>query len=316
MTWFAMESLDECLQSSVKYEDELIIFWTSGIALVLVGFFGLIGNILNVIVLCLPKFRTHVFTQLLITLTIFDIIFIISHAINIGYFSMACTKHYNDSISNLASIIATFGLSGSTFTTVAVSIERYFGICKPFSRCSRKAWIYILPTIAITILFNFPKAFEYSFAVQNGTLISTPKPWVNGTYQERYYGKAQGWVFSIIPFVLLLFINGAIIITIHREKRILQDVSRATQGTKWEATKTLLAIVGVFLMSRILDIVITIGVFIINDEEELESLKENLYFLYPISWLMVMLNSSINFVIYCMTGKEFRSELFSLFMLN
>jgi len=55
-------------------------------------------------------------------------------------------------------------LTGSVYSVIAVAVERYFNICKPFSRnlgsvCNGK--IYIIIIILFSIALNFIKFFEY-----------------------------------------------------------------------------------------------------------------------------------------------------------
>ena len=87
-----MEAYYECLKSSSKYGYEVEYFWVSGVALSLVGFLGLIGNILSLVVLCRKTFRKMVFYNLLIELTCFDIIFIVSYGIHVAYISITCDR--------------------------------------------------------------------------------------------------------------------------------------------------------------------------------------------------------------------------------
>jgi len=46
--------------------------------------------------------------------------------------------------------------------TVAISIERFLGICYPLHLPpkNRKSWFYIVPVIILSVLVNLPKFFE------------------------------------------------------------------------------------------------------------------------------------------------------------
>ena len=48
------------------------------------------------------------------------------------------------------------GLAGSVYMTVAVSIERYLGICRPLLH-SRKAMAYVGPVAAFAVALNVPR---------------------------------------------------------------------------------------------------------------------------------------------------------------
>ena len=79
-----------CLNVDWKFGYEKTVYWVSGVILSIVSFFGLLGNILNIIVLCQQKLRKNNFYNLLLALTCFDILFILSYGVNAAYESMAC----------------------------------------------------------------------------------------------------------------------------------------------------------------------------------------------------------------------------------
>lgn len=49
-------------------------------------------------------------------------------------------------------------MAGTIFMTMAISIERYLGLCHPLlNPYSRKAWFYIVPVLVVAIALNIPK---------------------------------------------------------------------------------------------------------------------------------------------------------------
>ena len=96
-----MDVLYDCLKTPTKYGHEKEYFWISGVSLVFVGIVGLLGNLISLLVLCRKTFHRNVFYNLLITLTFFDITFIISLGINSGYESMACRDRYIHAIGSV-----------------------------------------------------------------------------------------------------------------------------------------------------------------------------------------------------------------------
>ena len=60
------------------------------------------------------------------------------------------------------SLVGSISLCGTIFMTVAISIERFLGICYPLHLPpqNRKAWYYVLPIFCLSVLVNLPKFFE------------------------------------------------------------------------------------------------------------------------------------------------------------
>ena len=197
-----MEALYACLKTPSKEGYEKEYFWISGVALVFVGFVGLIGNILCLFVLFRKEFRKKTFYNLLITMACFDTLFIISYGIKISYQSMACRENYIYEVGHIAYPLLNVGLCGSIYSTVAVSLERYFTLCHPRFALSKNLWIYITFVLGITFSYNLPRFFEYHYFISNGTLHSEKNEWVKyETYQNIYHHWVALFVENIIPIV-------------------------------------------------------------------------------------------------------------------
>ena len=84
------DSYYECLKFDKKYGHEIEFFWIGGIALVVMATIGVLGNALSLITLLRPKFRNQAFYQILITLTLYDTLFIVTYAMCYGHYHMAC----------------------------------------------------------------------------------------------------------------------------------------------------------------------------------------------------------------------------------
>ena len=156
------ESFYACRNATWKYGHVEEYFWVSGVMLVTVGVLGIAGNILNLIVLCRKQFRNQVFYNLLTALACFDIIFIASFSTSVGYQSLACNP-FNLLIRYITYPILNLGLTGSVYMTIAISVERYIGVCRPYSTYKRNAKTYILSVIAISVLYNYPRLVERRF---------------------------------------------------------------------------------------------------------------------------------------------------------
>ena len=151
-----------------------------GVALTAVSTFGIIGNIMSVIVL--TRKRTSVrggpggggngasFSNLLRGLATFDALFLIAAVLSFGvpklsiWFKKYLFVYY---------MRINFGLMhtfrvGSVYVTLAVTFERFHAIIFPLRHFRWKS--YLLPTsVAIAVLYNIPKYFELKLEVCNFT---------------------------------------------------------------------------------------------------------------------------------------------------
>ena len=304
-----METLYECLNATSKHGYEVEYFWVSGVTLVVVGVFGFVANIFNIIVLCRPRLRRRLFYNILAEMAIFDLLFIVTFCICAGVQSMACTSQTFDSVRNMSYPLANVGLCGSIYATVAVSIERFLSISNANLASRRKVWMYTIPVVMIALIYNGPRFFYYKYSVVNGTLTSTRNEWADSSaYETIYTTWLQLLVESVIPILLLLIMNGLILRIIYFSPN---EWSKSTIKKRRTTTKILLGIFLVVLCCR----VPTVVVQILSHFDDPDN-KSQWYFMKPIEYLAVTLNSSLNFLIYCYVGTEFRDTLVGLYQRN
>jgi neuropeptide Y receptor type 1 len=278
------------------YQD--LFFWLSGVLLVVVGILGIVGNLLNLIVLCKSPLRSQVFYNLLAWLALFDIIFIASHGSRVGYESLAC-QPADSLLGYIAACILDVGLIGSVLTTVAVSAERYLGICHPHLSFTRRTSTYIVPVICFTFAILTPRFLKVSFTIDNnGSVVGHMNDWAKeDTFKLGYY-LMTFVVGNIIPTLMLAFFNCAILRKIHSTSKIMSTEQKNLQEKK-NTSKILFSIVFLFFVCNT-PWAIKVAFYIPKSHPEW------LLALAPVYKFSLVLNSSINFVIYCLVGKKFR----------
>ena len=278
-------------------------FWISGILLVICGTIGLLGNILTIVVLCRPRMRKSVFYNLLLALACFDTLFILSYGGSLGYRSLTLPP-YDDWVGGVCYPVREVCMIGSIYMTVAISMERYLGICHPHLQFSRRALVYVLPVVFISFAFTFPKFLENKYFFVNGTLVLEHQDFRKTKHYKNTYRLWASVIFkTIIPLVSLLFLNGSIIAVIKKTTHPQRTQSRP----EGNSTKILFCIVFMFLILHVPRVAKKYGIF--YDRMDMTYYR----WAIPISGLALIINSSVNFIIYAMVGRNFREEFFQVF---
>ena len=166
------DKLTELTHSNCRKEPEKINqteFVFQVVLILVIGFFGLCGNIGAIHRFSRLKKATK-FHHLMMLISIYDmlcILMIISifslPRISIWYKNSALYHNF----APIALSLTQVALTGSIYTTLAITIERYLIVCHPFYVVSHE-WtskMYILPIIVFSIVYNIPKFLEL-YAVQ------------------------------------------------------------------------------------------------------------------------------------------------------
>lgn len=139
-------------------------FMFGGVLLILVGSLGIIGNGIAIIIFSRVRKQLS-FHRLMIMLALYDTLFIMLSlvlfavpAVNENYVKSG--SHYL--VAPKALPLIQIALTGSIYSTVAITIERYLIVCHPFYVISHE-WSfkrYSLPIVSFSIIYNIPRFFE------------------------------------------------------------------------------------------------------------------------------------------------------------
>ena len=309
-----LESIYACLYASYKHGHEKEFFWVSGITLVGVGIFGIIGNILNLVVLCHRQLRRKTFYQLLILLACFDLLFLASYGVSIGYQSLAC-QPTNDSVGYFTFYFLNFGLMGSIYSTVAVSLERYVAVVHPRFMVRPRIYIYIILVLMITISFCMPMFISRKYSWVNGTLVMSEKDWAHNDVSERYYDWFTWFIVSLLPCFILVISNLSIVINIYHQPKKTQSPTtlkiKETTSRLKSTIRILFLVVFVFLFTHTIRLAYKF-LYKFRCSNGDEDCMSKWYVITPIYKLLLMFNSAVNCIIYCLFGRKFRNVLNSV----
>lgn len=308
-------------------------FWCDGVLVLVVGLIGFVGNLLSLFVLSRPSLR-DVFHQLLFALACFDILYIVCGGINYTF------RGFN-SESDVYTILLPYffhpfshiAMAGTIFMTLAITIERYLGLCHPLlNPQSRKAWFYVVPVVFVSTLLNVPKFMEINlkFGEDNKTTgelvpgtenvpnVGPSNLRMSPDYIRGYLMWTRLFTTAVIPVTLLFFLNIMIIRDVLTSaKKVNRFGSARRQRKEINLSMVLLAIVFLFFLCHACRIILDIYEFSNMDKLINCPIKHRTGFRPPflmhalmyISHFATILNSSLNFFVYCLVGHTFRREL-------
>ncbi|CAF1119699.1 unnamed protein product [Rotaria sordida] len=295
----------------------LIVWGYAGMAL---SIFGIVGNIITILVLMSPSLRTTSTNIYLIALSCSNIIFLL---IFVPSYSIRYLLGYKLYMSNqppfafeiLLSRIPTTPIYNTIllsiiYLTIAVSTDRLILIKFPLKAkhilTKRVTLTTILFIYIFSIVYCIPYWLEQQYVpeVQQCRLTNIGKKIYKYT---RIYVYIP--VVYFIPFVTLTCINITIIQNLIAKKR--QKLSLCGKGYRkvtadYHITLMLVAIIIVFVLCQ-LPLLVLNAWYAIDPHGSYESLR--FHTLNSIGILLTVFNTSTNFLLYCFFGQKFRSTL-------
>lgn len=295
-------------------------FWSNGILLNFVGFLGVLGNILSMIILSRPQMRSSI-NYLLIGLARCDTILIITSILLFGipaiYPYTGFLRFYYfrllPDISHVVYPLAMIVQTASCYLTLTVTLERYVAVCHPLrarALCTYgRARLYVIVIIIFSICYNVPRFFEVQLEEYQDEefgfiyCIKATDLRANLTYINVYIHWLYLVFIYFIPFSGLMLFNAMIYRQVRKANRERQRLSRTEKREIGLATM-LFCVVIVFLGCNILALLVS----------SIEAFTQEIYDPFvKTSNLLVTINSSVNFIIYVTFGEKFKRIFLLLF---
>jgi hypothetical protein len=296
-------------------------FWTWGVCLNTLAIIGIIGNILAITVLRHRRMRSST-SCYLIAQAIFDILVLICSMLFFGLpvISMSYANLY-PYLHPYAYPAALTAQTGTIYTTVAFTVERYVAVCRPLQAskmCTPKRAIKVILLVTVcSILYNVPRMLEYrhSYYINpetNATVVSyeTTSFGSDPIFQKVYLSYMYVPVIFLIPFLILSVLNIFLVLAVKKSQRTRAEMNARTAREN-NLTIMVIVVVLVFLICQILAMIDNIYLTTVPQSQ----LNQNEYFIRfsGISTDMVCLNSAINFLLYCVFGNKFRKVFLHMY---
>ena len=307
-----------------------------GVNTIVVGslcLFGLIGNVLSIVVL--QKDRSNrVASFLLQSLAVADnallllAFFVLSlfHSllpyigeIYIWSQAMPYTVKYIQPLAYMAQ-------TATIWITVLLGINRYIAVCKPFDVsswcCMKYTRAQVIAAVLFSICFNMPRFFQvevvHHIVFRNGE----PRLGVGLNLSSISEKSTFGLVYTtgiytilvlLLPFVLLVFMNIRVILELRAVRRRGSFMSTQPILSDYNITLIMIIIIVMFLLCHTPDRVLNILKLVRSGDF---SCSEEYFYANLVCNSLVIMNSSVNFVVYCLFRKRFRKILHSVICLK
>ena len=263
-------------------------------AIPIVVVFGVLGNVLNIVVLTRKWMRSST-NYYLTSLAIYDILYLV--------FVLTQLQKPNDIVEVCLNIASNTGV----WLTLTFTIERYICVCHPMRGivlCTPKRAKYVIVGVCIAgALVTFPEFFA-----------ETLEDW--DSYNLGYKNLIQT-LFTYLPLTLLFAFNALLVRSVIRASRrrsaMVHGTSMTSHHVRHDAeqsrvTTMLIVIVVVFLVCQLPQAVMNTMTTVDTKP------TDTVYLLNYVFNLFVVINSAVNFGLYSAVSSKFRRTFRHIFL--
>ena len=279
---------------------------------------GLIGNITSCVVLWMHKMESATIFLLQVLAIVDSLLLVTSffgYSLPPVYNYTGTMQGYYHSYEYIRKYIWPPSLIAHTATiwlTVLVTFNRHQAVCEPIGPMRTyavpMARIQVIFVLIFSILYNIPRFFEHqtlqTVVVDNVT--TSYNLGDNKAYQVIYSNVIYYPVMYILPLSILTYLNVKLIKSLRILNRRKEQMTghRSNNENSAGITVIVIVIVCMFIVCQTPALVNQIF-WAVTSAPDRQCGQFHFYFT-KISDTLVVLNSSINFVIYCLFGKTFR----------
>ena len=303
------------------------------IGLPIVFLFGILGNILNLVILTRKSLQSSM-DQMeksvhlgLVVLAVSDLLFcvvtlprsFIPAKLMYTEDDVVFILYYQGYYESLANIF----VMSSTWLTVVMAVGRYLAICHPLHARGfvdlRSTKLALSCVFLFSVVFNLPMFWRYRIISGRCTprcvcsMLGVNELFRNKSFRYPYF-VAGAVVGVVLPVVLLAFCNVCLIRALQQSRRMRQmyQANQPSTSSSDRLTPTLIAIVVLFLVltlpSHVLKLIRDLVVFSGRGERSYDAHVTGT----TITNFMQASNFAINFVLYCAINVHFRKTVYNM----
>ncbi len=288
---------------------------------------GFIGNALSIAVLYRDHEKKNTTNWLLQTLAVVDTLYLFT-----CFFiqTLSTIRDYTEWLPTMREIfshmmpyiwaVASIAQTITVWTVMLVTIDRYIAVCMPLQthlRSLERAKIAVVIVCLLAVLYNIPRFFEREVVVQEQGCIAKTIQLKKTAFRKNkvyflVYKTIMYFMFRTIgPLLTLIILNVKLILALKEMRRKHKDLTKGSKHRE-NITFMLVIVVTVFVICEMPDLILRILVTM-YEFQAVELDINKLRYVNVMTNMLLTVNSSINFLIYCLVGKKFRRILLDMY---
>ncbi|XP_050392522.1 FMRFamide receptor [Patella vulgata] len=306
------------------------VFFALGVVRIGLACFGVVGNILSVIVLAHRSMRSST-AVLLICLALYDTVFLVATGVTavVGLNTISMSM-------SLLHIVAAFypirniAQMGSVYATVILTVERFIAVAYPMKAriiCTlSNSRNFMIGVFIFSVAFNIPRCLRSLIITPPMNVTandSIPSDNYNFLYMRVYEIYLTTILYFLIPYTLIVILNIRLLMTLKKSRKTTIKLSyhnknkqrrestsmRNPTGKEDSLISFVIGITGCFFVCCFVPLVYNI---IILAKPNLLA-EATRYYLLSIGDTMLCVNAATDFIFYCLLGQRFRTLFIKTF---
>ncbi|XP_013388786.1 FMRFamide receptor [Lingula anatina] len=307
------------------------VFWTNSV----IGFgfiiFGICGNALSIIVL--SRERPLTTTSILLQgVAVSDSLYLLSNLFYVVFIGInKYTGQMRWYLRALHPLLMPYvkplmyiSQQASVWLIVLVTLDRHYVITNPIQAATnprtKRTQLKVVAVFFLTIAYNIPHFFELDLVPckypdgENGHIMMNSELGNSMVYFLVYGIGFYFITMYIVPMLILAIVNMKLIWTLRRAAKQRVNLAEVKgKSGRDDVTFVLVVVVFVFVACQTPDFLLQIYYFelVIVGSFKMTRFGANLF--GQIVTLLLIINASVNFIIYCLWGNRFRQDMLKLF---
>jgi hypothetical protein len=280
--------------------------------------FGLVGNILTIVILNRARTRKSTVNLTITSLAVADMFTLLFKCLQ-THLKYVQSVHYSCFLLEFFTHVAVLT---AIWIIVWMTIERCVAVCFPLKIHDLPTRLILSITIACTIctfsIMNVHFLFAYESKEAQPWSCFLKKSYYDNTYITFYYFWIKSLFYSWLPILILTATNLVIIYSIRQAAYKRKELTTSANdkpligtNTSFKSTERQMTIMLVSVSVTFIILTLPYSIYQLYFRITYKQAKHSCFEkdLNRIVIALADLNHAINFILYCITGKKFRNEL-------